>query len=148
MLIESFRGRRTTRDFDPGTGNLGNESTTSPRSGQKNDRTRGFYDTLGDNLIVLYREENELYLHVKHHTIPFRLHTIIVDDVNARRNLSVCNENGCEVCRISYKKPIPNPPLEFNWAIPVDEEDLEFGLFLATVSKDYARQDRLFCGDE
>jgi hypothetical protein len=72
-------------------------------------------------------------------------HTVKLLSPGDRRILRVRSATKT-VLEITYDAPVIDPPLSEDMTPMVEEEDFDFGLFLANVSRDRGRQDRLYPG--
>lgn len=103
----------------------------------------GWYGTLGDVTLALYRSGGRLYLQIGDEVLPLDDHvtTELVHD-GEFKTLRVFT-NGRPVSEIRYAAPRPWPPLSRDFSAGVEEEQVDFGLFLHHIIRDPERRARL-----
>ena len=142
MILDCYTDSYTMGYYDPVTGTL----TTFSRKeepGRARGQSSGLFDHLGEKLVLLFRLDNVLYLQVEGQRMPMADHAIEVRSVNGRQVLRVLS-NSKVVLELTYDPPIIDPPLSEDPTPFVEEEHFDFGLFLANLSKDQNRQDRIY----
>lgn len=141
MYLEAFGRYPTVAEFDPAS-NYFSELNRLEDKVPPDARFWGYFDKLGGQLLLLYRVGEELFL--RHNNQDNR----IDDDVSASFTEGAMNRllvtRGDEtMVDITY----PHPK---EWRIPfdttpfVEDEDFDFGLFIANVLTEPGRRRRVF----
>lgn len=144
MLLQSHKYFALMSEYDPDldtfiTFSRGNEPTRA--SGQ----VSGSFDDIGGKRVLLFRVADVLCLQVDSHRMPMDSLAIDVRSVKGLRVLSV-RSHGKVILEMRYEPPHLDPPLALDPTPFVEEEDFDFGLFLANVSRDRNRQARMYGG--
>jgi hypothetical protein len=137
VIVRSFESFGDVREFDPRSGILTGEAGSGAA-------VTGQFGTLGDVTMVLYRSGDALFLRAGSEVLP------LDDTVSAShhrtgdlRTLEI--SRGGEVrARAEYTLPPPIVDPEEDPTPFAEEEDFDFGLFLATVANDPARRSRMY----
>jgi hypothetical protein len=146
MLVQSHQSFDTVADYDPATQTFFAFSRRAEPA-RLSEPITGAYEILGGKRIVLYRRRNALYLDVDHRTIPLNEHSVDVLSAKSYRLLRI-SRGGNVVLELKYPAPVLDPPVAEDPTPFVQEEDFDFGLFLRNVSRDTARQSRMYAEKE
>jgi hypothetical protein len=103
----------------------------------------GWYAKLDSDVLALYRNVGALYLQHAGTTLVVDEHlsSELLKDVQS--NVLRVFKDGSLVYEIRYKRPNPWPPLERDLTAGVDDEQMDFGLFVHRVITDPARRGRI-----
>jgi hypothetical protein len=131
-------------DYDPATDTFVTFSRTSD-PGRASAQVTGAFDFLGDTRVLLFRLEGILYLQFSTQRMRMADHTIEVKSISGGRVLRVLSDKAV-MLELIYEPAIIDPPLSQDPTPFVEEEDFDFGLFLANLSHNRARQARVYAG--
>jgi hypothetical protein len=126
-------------DFDEGTGDL-----VAPRPLTSGMLIRGQVGTLGTEAVVLFRGEgNQLRIRYRNETVPISDDTHVEFTVGRSRVLRLV-VRAFTVLRIEYQSGNAAPDFVEDLTPFAEEEDQDFGLFIAGVLRDAGRRHRIF----
>ena len=144
MLLQSHKSFAMVGEYDP----VMDTFVTLSRYDEPSHAScpiSGVFDYVGANRVLLFRLADVLYLQVDGHRMPMADLAIELRSVNGRRVLEVLS-HGKNVLELTYDPPHLDPPLALDPTPFVEEEDFDFGLLLANVSRDRNRQARIYGG--
>jgi hypothetical protein len=139
MIVHSFDHFGEVRRLAPATGDL----TPADPSGTG---VHGHYGLLGDTVVVLYRDGEDLLLRIGGTLVPVDDSVSIgYDRVGNRRLLEVTdNATGAVAARLAYTLPEPIVAPEDDPTPFAEAEDFDFGLFIANVANDAERRSAIY----
>ena len=143
MFLQSHQSFDTVAEYDPSTRTFTTFSRNVEPSRVPTGQLSGVFDHLGERRVLLYRLDGVLYLEIDDDRIPMEGHVVEVYAANEDRVLRVFG-NSTVVFELTYSSPHLDPPLSDDLTAFVEEEDFDFGLFLANVSRDQERQSRMY----
>jgi hypothetical protein len=143
MLVQSFDDFGEVGDFDPATGRLATHRKTAADT--SNRPLGGHFAVLGGTLAILYRTTpHDDALHLRIGERDYLLAATGIDwKKDADQRLLRVVATAHEPLLVRYLVVI-DPPLHQDPTPFVEEEDFDFGLFLANVRSNPSRQDRLY----
>lgn len=141
MIIESFRKFGEFREFSPETGEIGSEILV----GGPGTKSYGQYYPLGQSLGVLYRSDDQLWLWVGTDRIAISMvsaaSTLRLDSGRSILRMTADGHGYSWEYRLSAN--IESGVTSFA-TFGEEDEDFDFGLFIANIVKDPERQRRLY----
>lgn len=143
MLLLSHRSFDTVADYDPATGTITTFSRKTEPGRVSSRQGAGVFDNLGGRRVLLYRLAGVLYLQVDDQRITMEGLAVEVHSAKGDRVLRVLAD-GAIVFELTYRPTHLDPPLSDDPTAFVEEEDFDFGVFLANVSRDRGRQARMY----
>lgn len=142
MLLQSHRSFDLVAEFDTVTGTLEEFSKSCHLERVDSKRNGGVFDYLGVHRILLFRIGTDLLVQVDGHLLNCADLSIETLKTPHGRRLSFRSEG---VLKISIEYSVSSDLSSHDDLTAfADAEDFDFGLFLANVSLDRLRQDRLF----
>jgi hypothetical protein len=142
MLLRSHEAFDIIGDYNPETG----EFVPFSRS-QEPERpvvpVSGTYGHIAGRRVMLFRLDGDLTLQIDGWRLPMENYTVTLRSENGNHVFQVSTIGGA-ILEWVYAPPTIDPPLELDPTPFVEEEDFDFGLFLANVSSDRGRQDRSY----
>jgi len=143
MLLQSHQSFDTVADYDPKTGAFATLSRKAHPARMAAEQCRGVFDDLGGKRVLLYRLAGVLFLDVDGRPTPMQGQVVELYPVNGERILRGLVD-GSVAFELRYRPPHLDPPLADDPTAFAEEEDFDFGLFLANVSRDPERQARMY----
>lgn len=146
MILEYHGQYAVLLEFNPATGRL--RSYRCDDLAERNGvQVRGIYGLLGDTVVILYRSDaGRLTLRVGERECSMNSGLEITRGCLPGVNRLLVVRGGKPWAVLTYEPPLVDPPFDASGAPDDEEEFFDFGLFLANVSTDAARQARLYGG--
>ncbi len=142
MLLQSHQVFDTIADYNPGT----DEFVTFSRRCQPMRMTgpiTGSFDHINGRRALLFRLAEILYLQIDSQRLSMEDHIVKLRFENGQRLLEVFTGDRV-VLKLICTPPTLDPPLELDLTAFIEEEDFDFGLYLANVSSNRDRQARMY----
>jgi hypothetical protein len=103
----------------------------------------GWYAKLGTELLALYRDGGGLYLWYDGTTLLVDEHVYSELLTDGKSKTFRAFRDGSQVFEIRYEPRKPWPPLDRDLTAGVDDEQIDFGLFVHRIIQDPARRRRI-----
>ena len=144
MLLQSYKVHDVLADFDPVTGaflQFSRGAEPARAAGQE----AGDFDYIDGKRVLVFRFDGNLYMQVDDQRMRLDEISVELRCPNGRRILCVLSR-GKAVLELTCDPPVLDPPLSDDPTPFVEEQDFDFGLFLANLSRDRSRQSRIYGG--
>lgn len=143
-LLQSHEKSDRVAEFDPSSGKLEEFSRSKDLQRASQDPV-GSYGKVGTKTVILYREGGNLLLRIDGRDFDLAQHTVRITRIGSTRRVRLLR---ClsTVSEWEYQVPVLEPPLSHDPTPFIEEEDFDYGLFLENISRDIARQSRLYSG--
>lgn len=137
LLLRSNRSFGKVVEFDPV--NVGwRELVTDNLSGNEPRKANGFFDFLGGEFVAIFLLEGYVVVQVGGKSFPLDSTEILVEGGVSSRKLHI-KATGQKPLVLSYSL-VNEPKFKDDPTAFVDDEDFDFGLFIANIASSQSRQ--------
>ena len=143
MLLQSHGSFDLLAEFDAANEAFTTFSKKSEPERVSSRKVAGVFEYVGGRRLLLYRLSGVLYVQVDDERMRMNDLSIELMRANNGRVLRLSADGGF-MLELGYRLIDLDPALSDDSTAFVEEEDFDFGLFLANLASDQRRQDRMF----